>query len=138
MLNPNQTLPIAENAQKKKEFNIDDVTCCFTLKASAFLTADALCCLPCCCCCGGCCGRYGPCITNSFPDESIKPGTERCQAVCMIQTYAACLLPATLCGCLWCGCGTFTPCAKCVVGCVAGVDRRSKNTVVPTEQRMAR
>lgn len=126
--------PVAEaieaTTKNVNKLALEDITCCFTLKACAYLTADAIMCLPCCCFCGGCCGRYFPCIFNAVPDESVKPGTERCQATCYIQTFAAMLMPCTFCGCLWGCCGTATPCTKGIAGCVMGVESRANAKVI--------
>lgn len=114
-------------------FDIDDVTCAFTLNACARLTVDALCCIPCCCCCGGCCGRYKPCVAGAFPDDDVfGDGSERFMETCMVQTYAGFLMPFTCCGCFWAACGLATPCARCVVGCVLDQDEKSKKSATPS------
>ena len=105
-----------------------DIDCLWTVEASARATVDALCCLPCCCFCGGCCGRYQPFVMR-MSSETLKPGLEVCQATCTIQAMAAILVPCTFCLCLWGCCGTATPCAKGVAGCVMKVEKGS--AVVP-------
>jgi hypothetical protein len=107
-------------------FNIDDVTCLFTLKACAQLSVDAVCCIPCCCACGGCFGRYQPCIAESFPDQfEKKGGGNRSVETCFVQTVTGILMPFTCCGCLWACCGLATPCARCVIGCVVTQDEKN-------------
>jgi hypothetical protein len=140
-MNPATVVPVAGPVAEATEVRnanklaLEDITCCFTLKSCVYLTGDAVMCLPCCCFCGGCCGRYSPCVFNAFPDESIKPGPERFQATCYVQTFAAMLMPWTLCGCLWGCCGTCTPCAKGLAQCIMGVEARdnakAEGVVVP-------
>eukprot|EP00798_Chlamydomonas_sp_ICE-L_P000814 gene814-2213_t len=60
----------------KKQSSVDDVSCVSTIKACAFLSADAVCCIPCCMCFGGCCGKYEPYSASAF-DLKTKPGQER-------------------------------------------------------------
>jgi hypothetical protein len=124
--------PVAEGTEVivVKKLELEDIDCCLTLKACALLSGDALCCIPCCCFCGGCCGRYNPCIINIDPSQSLKPGSERCQANCYIQSIAAMVMPCTFCGCLWGGCGLCTPCAKGVAQCTMGVESRANSKVV--------
>lgn len=116
-----------------------DIDCCWTLKASALVTGDAICCLPCCCCCGGCCGRYSPLLAH-LAQESIEPGAEACQATCMAQLYAAILVPFTCCLCMWGCCGTATPCARAVAKCVMKVesDHDDRQRQRPRQEPMIR
>jgi hypothetical protein len=117
---------------EKKRLDLDDIDCCFTIKACALLTGDAILCIPCCCFCGGCCGRYSACISKIESKELGKPGTERCGMNCQVQTLAGILMPITLCGCLWGCCGTCTPCVRGIVQCTMGVEKRAE--VQPPQQ----
>ena len=140
-MNPATVVPVAGPVAEATEATtktvnklaLEDITCCLTLKACAYFTADAIMCIPCCCFCGGGCGRYSPCIFNVVPDESVKPGIERCQANCYVQCLASMLMPFTLCGCLWGCCGTATPCAKGIAQCVMGVESRANAKVVVSQ-----
>lgn len=119
----------------KSTIELEDIDCCFTLKACALLTGDAFMCMPCCCFCGGCCGRYVPCIFKIDPNHFGKPGAERCVLVCQVQTLAGVLMPCTICGCLWGCCGVCTPCARGIVQCAMGVERRGSAPVQQQEMK---
>lgn len=111
----------------KKQSSVDDVSCLSTIKACAFLSADAICCIPCCMCFGGCCGKYEPYSASAF-DLKTKPGQDRFAATCLVQCIASMIMPFTLCGCFWACCGTCTPCCRGVFNMV----KRNDSKVVPS------
>lgn len=103
-----------------------NVTCLFTIDVCARLTVDAFCCLPCCCACGGCCGKYRSCVVGASEIEKTfsppAPGFDRFMETCFVQASAACLMPFSLCGCLWACCGLATPCTAYVVDTIKSRD----------------
>ncbi len=118
--------------------DVDNLSCCDTIKLFSSATVDSICCIPCCCFCGGCCGKYNAAIMKHFPKEAenIKPGFDRFGSTCYIQLLECLLMTNTCCGFCWGCCGTCTPCAKFIIRKITKVETQSNTTQPPNIQTM--